>query len=205
MVDRDGIEFTFRMVLVSLYLVFSMVRFRYRKIAKSNGIIIEKNNATQKLLLAMMIYEIITFIAFVFLYQWIPWDIAHIQIPLWLRWIGLPIGLGAIIYFIIIHEALGKNFSPKLRIKKEQTLVTTGPYKRIRHPMYVAFFILHIAVFLIVANWIIGISWIVFLLVIIIIRIKPEENMMLVRFGKEYEEYMKRTGRFFTKLKKKTC
>lgn len=194
-------EFIFRMVLIGIYVIFSIIRFRYRWLAKNNSIITEKNRVTQNLLLAMMIYEVLTFIAYVFFYEWIPWDIAHIAIHSWLRWIGLPLGIGSLIYFVIIHEALGKNFSPKLRIKKEQTLITTGPYKRIRHPMYVAFLLLHIAVFLIVSNWIIGITWMVFLLTIIIVRVKPEEDMMLERFGDEYKEYMSHTGRFLPKLK----
>ncbi len=196
-------EFVFRMILVGIYVIFSIIRFRYRWLAKNNSIITEKNSVTQNLLLAMMIYEILTFIAYVFFYKWIPWEITHIaQIPSWLRWIGLPLGIGALIYFIIIHEALGKNFSPKLRIKKEQTLITSGPYKRIRHPMYVAFLLLHIAVFLIVSNWIIGVTWMVFLITIIIVRVKPEEDMMLERFGDEYSQYMKRTWRFFPKFTK---
>ncbi len=37
-----------------------------------------------------------------------------------------------------VQWALGSNFSPLLRIKKEQTLVCEGPYARVRHPMYAA-------------------------------------------------------------------
>ncbi|MBN2157148.1 MAG: isoprenylcysteine carboxylmethyltransferase family protein [Candidatus Lokiarchaeota archaeon] len=203
MVEFENEEFIFRMILIGIYSIFTIIRIRYRRIAKNNGVIKEKDNATQKLLFAMMAYEVLTFIAFVFLYNWIPWEIAHIPFPLWLRWMGLPLGLGAIVYFIIVHEALGKNFSPKLRIKKEQTLITHGPYKHIRHPMYVAFFLLHLAVFFIVANWIIGISWNIFLFTIIAIRVKPEEKLMIERFGKEYEEYIERTRRFLP-IKKKT-
>ena len=197
-------EFIFRMILVGIYTLFSIIRIHFRVLAKNNTTIQEKNNITQKLLLAMMIYEVLTFIAFVFFYSYIPWDFAHIRIPVWLRLLGLPVGLAAIVYFVIIHRALGKNFSPKLRIKKEQTLITTGPYKRIRHPMYVAFILLHIAVFLIVANWIIGVTWNVFIILIIAIRVKPEEKMMEERFGDEYSEYMKRTGRFLPRLNKRS-
>jgi len=41
------------------------------------------------------------------------------------------------------------------------------------------------------------------LLTIIIIRVKPEEDMLLDRFGDEYKEYMTRTGRFLPKLLRK--
>ncbi len=37
-----------------------------------------------------------------------------------------------------VQWALGSNFSPLLRIKKEQTLVCEGPYARVSRPMYAA-------------------------------------------------------------------
>jgi protein-S-isoprenylcysteine O-methyltransferase Ste14 len=198
----DDEELIFRMVLVFLYTFFTIVRIYYRRKARNQTTIEEKTNLTQKLIFVMMVYEVSTFIAFVFFYPWIDWEVLHINYPVWIRWSGLPLGISAVIYFIIIHRTLGKNFSPKLQTKKEQTLVTTGPYKRIRHPMYLAFLLLHIAVFLIVANWIIGISWNIFIIAIIILRVKPEEEMMVKKFGKEYELYMIRTGRFIPKFMK---
>ena len=202
MVDFSDTEFVFRIMLIVLYSIFSVIRIVYRIISVNNVNTKNERNNTEILLLIMMIYEVLSFVAFVFFHKWIPWEVTHIPLPLWLRWIGLPIGLVSIVYFIIIHQALGKNFSPKLRVKKEQVLITHGPYKRIRHPMYVAFFLLHFAVFFIVANWIIGISWMLFLLIIVAFRVKPEEKMMIGRFGQEYTNYMEKTGRFFPKLNK---
>jgi protein-S-isoprenylcysteine O-methyltransferase Ste14 len=45
--------------------------------------------------------------------------------------------LGAAIWlFWRSHRDLGKNWSPSLEISAQQTLITHGVYRTIRHPMY---------------------------------------------------------------------
>jgi protein-S-isoprenylcysteine O-methyltransferase Ste14 len=83
---------------------------------------------------------------------------------------------------------------------KEQVLVTNGPYRVIRHPIYTAFFLILGSTFFISANWLVGISWISMTLLEIFSRINFEENLMLEYFGDRSREYMKRTGRLLPKL-----
>ena len=52
------------------------------------------------------------------------------------RWIGFPIGLGAIHFLSKADKALGKNLSLSPEIKQNHSLVTHGPYKYVRHPIY---------------------------------------------------------------------
>jgi len=33
-----------------------------------------------------------------------------------------------------------------------------------------------------------------------IVRVEPEEQMMIEKFGKKYQDYMKKSGRLFPKL-----
>ena len=51
------------------------------------------------------------------------------------------------------------------------------------------------------ANWFIGVTWLVGLTLIIAFRVKREEEMMANRFGKQYLIYMKHTGRFMPPVK----
>jgi len=53
----------------------------------------------------------------------------------------------------------------------------------------------------ILPNWIAGFSFIIFAVLVLILRIKDEENMMVEQFGDEYTDYMKRTGIIFPKIK----
>jgi protein-S-isoprenylcysteine O-methyltransferase Ste14 len=124
----------------------------------------------------------------------------QLELPYWLRWIGGGIFASADLFFIWIHYHLGLNFFSTLKIRTNHKLIITGPYKRTRHPMYTAFFMMHIGVFLITANWLLGVISISGLIVLFVFRIKKEENMMIENFGSEYENYMKRTYRFFPKF-----
>ena len=83
---------------------------------------------------------------------------------------------------------------------KEQALITSGPYRVIRHPIYTTFILILGSTLFISANWLIGLSWIGMTVLEIISRIRFEESLMLEYFGNQYREYMQRTGRLLPKL-----
>jgi protein-S-isoprenylcysteine O-methyltransferase Ste14 len=83
---------------------------------------------------------------------------------------------------------------------REQSLVTSGPYRLIRHPIYMAFLLILGATLLISANWFIGLAWIGMTVLEITSRIGFEETLMLEYFGDQYRQYMKSTGRLFPKF-----
>jgi protein-S-isoprenylcysteine O-methyltransferase Ste14 len=83
---------------------------------------------------------------------------------------------------------------------KEQTLITSGPYRFIRHPIYTAFLLILSSTLLISSNWLIGLFWAGMTILEIISRISFEESLMMEYFGDQYREYLKKTGRIFPKL-----
>ncbi len=78
----------------------------------------------------------------------------------------------------------------------QDSLVTYGPYRWVRHPMYSFSFLLFFGFSLLSANWFIGLTVIVGL-AILVARTSIEESKLIEEFDDEYREYMKRTGRFF--------
>jgi protein-S-isoprenylcysteine O-methyltransferase Ste14 len=192
-------ELAFKIILILIYCIFSVIRIRYQVSARKAGLItvISESRKYSILLSLLICYEVLTL--FLFLLYPESLDFAALPLPLWLQILGIIIGIAALILFIWVHRHLGKNFSINLKIFSEQQLVDTGPYRLVRHPMYTAFYLLHIAAFLITANWFIGVTWISGLTVIIFLRIKREERMMLEIFGNRYRSYMQRTGRFLPK------
>jgi protein-S-isoprenylcysteine O-methyltransferase Ste14 len=62
--------------------------------------------------------------------------------------------------------------------------------------MYTAILGWAVSLGLVVANWA-PLIFAVFVAIILVTRVPREEQMMLERFGDEYRDYMKRTGRFF--------
>jgi len=126
------------------------------------------------------------------------WSVLHL--PFWLRWFGFFIALAALILFFWVLRSLGRNFSTTLTMKKDQTLVTQGPYRWVRHPMYTSFVLLWVGYFFISTNWFIGLTGILGFVLAIVVRTPKEEQMMIERFGDEYLAYMKRTGRYLPRL-----
>jgi protein-S-isoprenylcysteine O-methyltransferase Ste14 len=193
-------ELAFKIILILIYCIFSIIRIRYQLRARKAGLItvISESRKYSILLSVFICYEVITL--FLFLLYPESLDFAALPLPLWLQILGVIIGIAALLLFVWVHRHLGKNFSINLKISNKQQLVDTGPYRRVRHPMYTAFYLLHIAAFLITANWFIGITWIAGLTIIIFLRIGREEKMMLGIFGNRYRSYMRRTGRFLPKM-----
>lgn len=98
------------------------------------------------------------------------------------------------------HKDLGRNWSPTLDLREEHTLVTTGIYARIRHPMYTSLWLLVLSQALILPNYIAGFSGLLAFGALYFHRIENEERMMLEEFGDVYAQYIRRTGRLFPKL-----
>lgn len=97
--------------------------------------------------------------------------------------------------FYRAHADLGTNWSITLEVRQQHTLVTQGVYRRIRHPMYLAFFIYAAGQALVVPNWLVGPAYGVAMILIFACRLRPEEQMMLEEFGDEYRVYQARTKR----------
>jgi len=125
-----------------------------------------------------------------------PWmDFAHLAIPRWLRWLGVATGGVALPLFAWIHWTLGKNWSWVLKLSKEHVLVTDGPYRYVRHPMYSASFLTSISLLLTTANWFAWLPSFLALVWMYLGRVSAEEEMMVERFGDAYWRYMSKTGR----------
>ena len=116
-------------------------------------------------------------------------------LPIWLRWTGVAIGAAAGCLLVWTLASLGKNLTDTVVTRKAHTLVTTGPYRWVRHPFYGAVALSMLANSLAAANWFLLATGALFL-TMIVIRTRTEEKHLLARFGDAYRAYMDRTGRF---------
>ena len=98
------------------------------------------------------------------------------------------------------HVDLAANFSPSLFIRENHVLVTQGVYQKIRHPMYLSFFMWAIGQALIIDNWLAGPLGLLAMTMIYWFRVPREERQLLRQFGAEYKSYQKRTGRLLPKF-----
>ena len=103
-----------------------------------------------------------------------------------------------------LANLIGEQF-PVLKphlVREEHSLIEAGIYRRIRHPMYAAMFLLGIAQVLYLANWFAGPTYLLTFGLLYLLRVGRKERMMLDRFGSEYEAYMQRTGRLIPAFRK---
>jgi len=115
-------------------------------------------------------------------------------------WLGLLVAIAALVMFHLTHRALGRNWSVSLDVREDHQLVTDGIYRRVRHPMYSAFWLWAIAQGLLLPNWVAGFSGLAGFGILFFGRIAREERMMLETFGDDYRAYMARTGRIFPSI-----
>src|ERR1700761_4097706 len=117
-----------------------------------------------------------------------------------LAWLGLFVAIAALGMFHLTHRALGRNWSISLDVRQNHELVTEGVYRRVRHPMYSAFWLWAIAQALLLPNWIAGFAGLAGFGVLYFGRVAREERMMLETFGDSYRAYMAKTSRVFPSI-----
>ena len=93
------------------------------------------------------------------------------------------------------HADLGTNWSITLEVREAHRLIEHGVYRRIRHPMYLAFLLYGLGQALVVPNWVAGPVYPLAMAILVAMRMPAEERLMLDKFGEAYSAYMARTRR----------
>jgi protein-S-isoprenylcysteine O-methyltransferase Ste14 len=102
------------------------------------------------------------------------------------------VGLGL---FLSAMRSLGQQYTPGHVARLPTEIVTRGPYRYIRHPVYTANLLMTTGVFLASGSIWVGLNFAV-LCVYYFFAIRSEERSISARFP-EYRDYMARTGRLF--------
>lgn len=130
--------------------------------------------------------------------SWMEW--ASLTLPLWARWTGVALGLLVVPSAYWVLTALGTNVSETVLTKPQHRLVTTGPYRWVRHPLYTVGIALFLAIALMAANWFILLWAVVALIAVRLVVIPREEAQLVARFGDDYRRYRRGTGSLLPSL-----
>lgn len=128
---------------------------------------------------------------------WVAW--ARMELPAWARWLGAAGGLVSIPLCFWVLGSIGTNISPSHATREGHQLVTHGPYRWVRHPLYSSGVLLCSSLTLLTALWSLGVGMLI-PLAVLLWRTPREEARLIEAFGDEYRAYMRRTGRFFPRL-----
>lgn len=118
----------------------------------------------------------------------------ELPLPSVLRWAGAVVAVAGMCLLGWSHLHLRHAFSPEVNLADGQALVTTGPYRHVRHPMYTSFYVYWVGMALVAANWLVAAPGLVAMTVLLIYRLPREEQLMLEAFGDEYRAYRAQTG-----------
>ncbi len=204
-------ELLFRVVFIVTYGLFFVVRvyfriYKFYKDRKESTRIEARDEPKEygklaKIGIAVIILGyLISAIVYVLIPEYIVW--AQFPFPALVRWAGCAVAIMTIPLLAWIHIALGKHYAADLVMKDNHKLVTSGPYSRIRHPMYTVLITFSIGISIISGNLLL-IAFSVLLVMLFPFLARQEEQMLLDGLGEEYSQYMERTGRFFPRLRRK--
>jgi protein-S-isoprenylcysteine O-methyltransferase Ste14 len=110
------------------------------------------------------------------------------------RWAGAAIASACVLLLASVFRHIGRNISETVLTKRDHQLVTSGPYRWVRHPLYAATLIELAALGLLSANALpIGLA-LVGAAVFRCAVIPAEEARLIAAFGQRYRDYQRVTG-----------
>ena len=78
---------------------------------------------------------------------------AAVPLPVGLRWAGVGLALSGGLLIVWMFRTLGRNLTDTVVTRKQHSLVTTGPYRWVRHPLYSSAALVILGNSLVAANW----------------------------------------------------
>ncbi len=193
-------EQTFRLALLFAWLALLPVPVYFRIRSQSTGESLDRRQEGWPILIGLRLAGLTTLVSLIaYLVRPSAMAWSSLPLPAALRWTGLGVLVtgGGLLAWTLTN--LGKNLTDTVVTRKEHTLVTSGPYRWVRHPFYDCVLLLIAGSALVAANWFTAAAGAV-LFMMMTIRCRIEEAKLIATFGNDYREYMAGTDRFLPRL-----
>jgi protein-S-isoprenylcysteine O-methyltransferase Ste14 len=169
-------------ILVTLYMAFYDKKLLESRLRLGPRV---EQRPTQKLILLLGMLVYVAAIVIMVLDHRFGWSPA---VPAWLSILGDALGvLGILIYFLVIRE--NRYAASTVQVAEGQTVISTGPYVIVRHPMYAGAILVFVGMPLALGSWwgllfvplfIAGFAW----------RLLDEEKLLATNLP-GYADYMR--------------
>jgi protein-S-isoprenylcysteine O-methyltransferase Ste14 len=113
----------------------------------------------------------------------------------WIAMLGAVLAALGVAFAIWARRHIGRNWSGQVTIRKEHELIRSGPYARIRHPIYTGLLVALAGTAIAIGEY----RAIVALAVIavgFVVKAKREEAFLATQFGPAFDEHRRQTGFF---------
>jgi protein-S-isoprenylcysteine O-methyltransferase Ste14 len=118
-----------------------------------------------------------------------------------LRWIAMFVALLALAGTMRCWAKMGKRWRMAVAVSEATELITDGPFRRIRHPIY-AFSILLVLCSLVILPTPPMLAVALVNIALLNLKARNEERHLMASLGEPYASYVARTGRFIPRLRR---
>ena len=134
----------------------------------------------------------LAFMAYLVHPQWMAWS--SLALPVWLRWAGVVGGILMLSLLYWVMRSIGRNVPETFLTKEHHELVTLGPYRWVRHPLYTVATISLVCLAVVAAKWFMLLMALIAICGIALFVVPREGGELIGKFGGEYRDYRRRAG-----------
>jgi len=177
----------FNLLIKMCWLLFIVVWLIFSLVAKKN---IQSNNERQSSFIRFVIIVVVIWFLRIKIFRQLA-NASILSSNHFVLGCGVLICAAGIGFAIWARIHIGKNWGMPMSVKEKPELVTTGPYRLVRHPIYTG-----LCVAMIGSMITQGFMWLIYFVFLggyFIYSAKKEEKSMLFQFPDKYPAYMKRT------------
>lgn len=128
-----------------------------------------------------------------------PLSLLFVPDKLWIAWFGAAVTVLGLLFAIWARVHIGKYWSATVALKSEHQLIRSGPYARIRHPIYTGIILAIAGTGLAVGRYA-AILAVAIYVVAFWFKARKEEALLAGEFGPAFNEHRRSTGFFLPKL-----
>jgi protein-S-isoprenylcysteine O-methyltransferase len=194
-------EIVLRILALTVLITTLVISGFYRWKARREGVVVKRLEEggwifTLRLLFGLpLLASMLFYIFYPSLIEWAKFEIPHL-----IRLLCAIVALLNIPFLLWTFRSIGRNISETVLTKSSHELVTCGPYRWIRHPLYSSGLLLVFSFSWIAASGFIFVYFLVGLAVFRLLVIPAEERRLIESFGQEYLNYREKTGALMPKV-----
>ena len=126
--------------------------------------------------------------------------VGRLSPPLVVQSFGLVLLLSGIVLRFSAINTLGRFFTSVVTVREDHRIVSSGPYKFVRHPGYAGALLAHAGLGLAFGSWVSTSMSVLPFIIAAAYRIKVEEKALLKSMGEDYATYSSTTSRLIPKV-----
>ena len=125
---------------------------------------------------------------------WVPFVVAYffpvpVDLPMPVRLAGLAIAIASAVFAAWAMWSLGKSYGIRMDLFDGHRLVTGGPYRFTRHPMYLGIVSFHVGATLAMESLALLAITLIYVIPFTALRIRAEDTVLAEGFGDEFHAF----------------